>query len=162
MLEDFSSNSKGKRTYAYTILFLELKTLNVLFFCQNLQFCWSQTSHTNSSDEILKPFFGKGFSKHVSQLVFSSDKVQFNYTVFNLFFDEMIPSMDVLDNATYSAYADDIAVQSYFFDIQLTNLSPRNCIPPKVLLRESMHPAWSASKKAVRLKPEPFEYQSPM
>ncbi|GJR48583.1 hypothetical protein Tco_1316686 [Tanacetum coccineum] len=30
MLEDFSSNSKGKRTYAYTILFLELKTLNVL------------------------------------------------------------------------------------------------------------------------------------
>ncbi|GJZ50091.1 hypothetical protein Tco_0604281 [Tanacetum coccineum] len=31
MLEDFSSNSKGKRTYAYTILFLELKTLNV--FC---------------------------------------------------------------------------------------------------------------------------------
>ncbi|GJX35392.1 hypothetical protein Tco_0246949 [Tanacetum coccineum] len=29
MLEDFSSNSKGKRTYAYTILFLELKTLNV-------------------------------------------------------------------------------------------------------------------------------------
>ncbi|GJZ43225.1 hypothetical protein Tco_0590480 [Tanacetum coccineum] len=31
MLEDFSSNSKGKRTYAYTILFLELKTLNVLF-----------------------------------------------------------------------------------------------------------------------------------
>ncbi|GJW74364.1 retrovirus-related pol polyprotein from transposon TNT 1-94 [Tanacetum coccineum] len=36
------------------------------FICQNLQFCWSQTSHTNSSDEILKPFFGKGFSKHCS------------------------------------------------------------------------------------------------
>ncbi|GKB50316.1 hypothetical protein Tco_0901069 [Tanacetum coccineum] len=29
------------------------------------------------------------------------------------------------DNATYSASADDIAVQSYFFNIQLTNLSPR-------------------------------------
>ncbi|GJS58433.1 hypothetical protein Tco_0653217 [Tanacetum coccineum] len=29
------------------------------------------------------------------------------------------------DNATYSASADDIAVQSCFFDIQLTNLSPR-------------------------------------
>ncbi|GJS66202.1 hypothetical protein Tco_0680766 [Tanacetum coccineum] len=29
MLEDFSSNSKGKRTYAYTILFRELKTLNL-------------------------------------------------------------------------------------------------------------------------------------
>ncbi|GJT60209.1 hypothetical protein Tco_1003742 [Tanacetum coccineum] len=74
--------------------------LNVLAVSQgsvvDLQFCWSQTSHTNSSDEILKPFFGKGFSKHVSQLVFSSDKVQFNYTVFNLFFDEMILSMYVL------------------------------------------------------------------
>nr|GEW05283.1 ribonuclease H-like domain-containing protein [Tanacetum cinerariifolium] len=45
-----------------------------------------------------------------------------------------------LDNATYSASADDIAVQSCFFDIQLTNLSPRNCIPPEVLLRVSMHP----------------------
>ncbi|GKF34633.1 hypothetical protein Tco_0107833, partial [Tanacetum coccineum] len=48
-------------------------------------------------------------------------------------------------NTTYSASADDIAIQSCFFDIQLTNLSPRNCIPPEVLLRESMHPAWSAS-----------------
>ncbi|GKC22476.1 putative reverse transcriptase domain-containing protein, partial [Tanacetum coccineum] len=36
----------------------------VEFFCQNLQFCWSQTSHTNASDEILKPFFGKGFSNN--------------------------------------------------------------------------------------------------
>ncbi|GKF23223.1 hypothetical protein Tco_0075545, partial [Tanacetum coccineum] len=62
-----------------------------------------------------------------------SDKVQFNYTVFNVFLDEMISSMDVLDNATYSAFADDIAVQSCFFDIQLTNLSPRNYIPPEVL-----------------------------
>ncbi|GJZ92642.1 hypothetical protein Tco_0664707 [Tanacetum coccineum] len=33
----------------------------------------------------------------------------------------MLPSDDVLDNATYSASADDIAVQSCFFDIQLTN-----------------------------------------
>ncbi|GJR47945.1 hypothetical protein Tco_1316048 [Tanacetum coccineum] len=46
--------------------------LNVLAVSQgsvvDLKFCWSQTSHTNSSNEILKPFFGKGFSKHVSQL----------------------------------------------------------------------------------------------
>ncbi|GJU77563.1 hypothetical protein Tco_1274633 [Tanacetum coccineum] len=46
--------------------------LNVLAVSQgsvvDLKFFWSQTSHTNSSDEILKPFFGKGFSKHVSQL----------------------------------------------------------------------------------------------
>nr|GEX57008.1 integrase, catalytic region, zinc finger, CCHC-type, peptidase aspartic, catalytic [Tanacetum cinerariifolium] len=27
------------------------------FFCQNLQFCWSQTSLTNSPDKILKPIF---------------------------------------------------------------------------------------------------------
>ncbi|GJY06307.1 hypothetical protein Tco_0373361 [Tanacetum coccineum] len=29
MLEDFSSNVKGKRTETYTFLFLELKTLNL-------------------------------------------------------------------------------------------------------------------------------------
>ncbi|GKE84218.1 hypothetical protein Tco_1557960 [Tanacetum coccineum] len=74
----------------------------------------------------------------------------------------MISSMDVLDNATYSASADDIAVQSCFFDIQLTNLSPRNCIPPEVILQVSRHPAWSASEKAVSSKPESFGYQSPM
>ncbi|GJT26810.1 hypothetical protein Tco_0907085 [Tanacetum coccineum] len=34
MLEDFSSNGKGKRTETYTILFLELKILNVFAaFC---------------------------------------------------------------------------------------------------------------------------------
>ncbi|GJV10419.1 hypothetical protein Tco_1351960, partial [Tanacetum coccineum] len=65
-------------------------------------------------------------------------------------------------NATYSASADDIAVQSYFFNIQLANLSPRNCIPPEVILQVSMHPTWSASEKTVSSKPEPFEYQSPM
>nr|GEX24531.1 hypothetical protein [Tanacetum cinerariifolium] len=37
-------------------------------------------------------------------------------------------------NATYLASVDDIAVQSCFFDIQLTNLSPRNFIPLDVLL----------------------------
>nr|GFB83878.1 hypothetical protein [Tanacetum cinerariifolium] len=36
------------------------------FICQSLQFCWSQTSHTKSSDEILKPFYRKGFSKQTS------------------------------------------------------------------------------------------------
>nr|GEY18294.1 hypothetical protein [Tanacetum cinerariifolium] len=60
--------------------------------------------------------------------------------------------MDVLDNATYLASADDIAVQSYFFDIHLTNLSPRNCIPSEVLLRISIHLAWSASEKVVSSK----------
>ncbi|GJS28880.1 hypothetical protein Tco_0489500 [Tanacetum coccineum] len=62
------------------------------------------------------------------------------------------------DNATYSASADDITVQSCFFNIQLTNLSPRNCIPSDVLLRVSIHPAWSASEKAVSSEPEPFGY----
>nr|GFB56433.1 reverse transcriptase domain-containing protein [Tanacetum cinerariifolium] len=38
------------------------------FSCQNLQFCWSQTSHTKLSDEILKPFYWKGFSKQLNEL----------------------------------------------------------------------------------------------
>nr|GEU76394.1 reverse transcriptase domain-containing protein [Tanacetum cinerariifolium] len=41
-----------------------------------------------------------------------------------------------LDNAMYSASADGIAVQFYFFDIQLTYLSPRNCIPPGSTLQD--------------------------
>ncbi|GKD16749.1 hypothetical protein Tco_1205907 [Tanacetum coccineum] len=47
-----------------------------------------------------------------------------------------------IDKDTYSASAEDIKVQSYFFDDQLTSLSsPRNCIPPDVHLRESRQPA---------------------
>ncbi|GKD06615.1 hypothetical protein Tco_1181589, partial [Tanacetum coccineum] len=38
------------------------------------------------------------------------------------------------NNAAYSASAEDIADK-------LTSLSPRNCIPPEVLFRVSMHPA---------------------
>ncbi|GKG07960.1 hypothetical protein Tco_0333792, partial [Tanacetum coccineum] len=56
-------------------------------------------------------------------------------------------------NAMYYTSADDIAVQSCFFDIQLTNLSPMNCIPLEVLLRVSRHLAWSESKKVVSSKP---------
>nr|GEY54723.1 putative reverse transcriptase domain-containing protein [Tanacetum cinerariifolium] len=42
-----------------------------------------------------------------------------------------------IDRDTYSAFAEDIKVQSCFFDDQLTSLSPsRNCIPPDVLLRD--------------------------
>ncbi|GJS36826.1 hypothetical protein Tco_0034000 [Tanacetum coccineum] len=40
-------------------------------------------------------------------------------------------SSNAKDNATYSASAEDIAVQFCFFDIQLTSLSPRNCILQK-------------------------------
>nr|GFC52935.1 hypothetical protein [Tanacetum cinerariifolium] len=36
------------------------------FIFQSLQFCWSQTSHTKSSDEILKSFYRKSFSKQMS------------------------------------------------------------------------------------------------
>ncbi|GKD38999.1 hypothetical protein Tco_1259206, partial [Tanacetum coccineum] len=63
------------------------------------------------------------------------------------------------DNAMYSAFAKDIAVQSCFFDIQLISLSPRNYISPNVLLRVSRQPAWLASEKAVSLKLESFRYQ---
>ncbi|GKG18815.1 hypothetical protein Tco_0375914, partial [Tanacetum coccineum] len=47
-----------------------------------------------------------------------------------------------IDKDTYSASAEDIEVQSFFLDDQLTHLSPpRNCMPPDVLLRESGQPA---------------------
>ncbi|GJS49022.1 hypothetical protein Tco_0599143 [Tanacetum coccineum] len=47
-----------------------------------------------------------------------------------------------IDKDTNSATAVDIEMQSWFFDDQLTSLSPpRNCMPPDVLLRESRHPA---------------------
>nr|GEZ66872.1 retrotransposon protein, putative, Ty1-copia subclass [Tanacetum cinerariifolium] len=47
-----------------------------------------------------------------------------------------------IDKETYSTSAEDIEVQSYFLDDQLTNLSPpRNCMPPDVLLHESRQPA---------------------
>ncbi|GJS75806.1 hypothetical protein Tco_0725687 [Tanacetum coccineum] len=54
-----------------------------------------------------------------------------------------------IHNATYCASVEDIAVQYCFFDILLTSLSPRNCIPPEVLLRVSMHSACSTSENAL-------------
>ncbi|GJU76497.1 hypothetical protein Tco_1273567 [Tanacetum coccineum] len=45
------------------------------------------------------------------------------------------------DRDTYSASAVDSAVQSCFFEDQLTSFSPRNCAPPEVLLKVSLHPA---------------------
>nr|GEZ15005.1 putative reverse transcriptase domain-containing protein [Tanacetum cinerariifolium] len=48
------------------------------------------------------------------------------------------------------------------FSTPVTNLSPRNCIPLEVILRESIHSVWSAFEKAVSSKPESFRYQSPM
>nr|GEY64442.1 hypothetical protein [Tanacetum cinerariifolium] len=38
--------------------FLPTDMLKLRFFCQNNQFCWSQTSHTNSSDKILQACAG--------------------------------------------------------------------------------------------------------
>ncbi|GJV17426.1 hypothetical protein Tco_1362749 [Tanacetum coccineum] len=60
-----------------------------------------------------------------------------------------------------SAYADDIAVQSCFFDIRLTNLSPRNCIPTDVLLRVSMHSQCRPSENVLGQSQNPSGYQSP-
>ncbi|GJZ92480.1 hypothetical protein Tco_0664545 [Tanacetum coccineum] len=42
---------------------------------------------------------------------------------------------------TYSALAVDIAVQSCFFELQLTSFSPRNYMPLEELLQSSLHPA---------------------
>ncbi|GJW92019.1 hypothetical protein Tco_0169572 [Tanacetum coccineum] len=63
---------------------------------------------------------------------------------------------------TNSASAVDIDVQSCFLDDQLTSLSPRNYIPPNVLLQSSLHPAWSASEYVISSKQESFEYHKPM
>ncbi|GKF75761.1 hypothetical protein Tco_0225205, partial [Tanacetum coccineum] len=79
-----------------------------------------------------------------------------------MFLYEVIPSMDVLYNDTYCASVEDITVQYCFFDILLTSLSPRNCIPPEVVLQVSMHSACSTSDNAVSSKPESFGYHSPM
>ncbi|GJU32262.1 hypothetical protein Tco_1175851 [Tanacetum coccineum] len=65
------------------------------------------------------------------------------------------------DNATYYASAEDIAMQSCFFDIQLTSLSTRNCIPLDVLLRVSRQPAWSASKKQLAQNQKPSDTRVP-
>ena len=64
------------------------------------------------------------------------------------------------DRDIYSASAVDSAVQSCFFDDQLTSFSPKNCAAPDVLFAVTWSPAWSASEKAVRLNPESFVYFS--
>ncbi|GJX19683.1 hypothetical protein Tco_0222360 [Tanacetum coccineum] len=56
------------------------------------------------------------------------------------------------DKDTYSASVVDIDVQSCFLDDQLTSLSPRNCIPPDVLLQSSLHLAWSTSEYVISSK----------
>ncbi|GKG14423.1 hypothetical protein Tco_0354023, partial [Tanacetum coccineum] len=50
--------------------------------------------------------------------------------------------LQYIDRDTYSASAEDVEVQSCFFEDQLTSLSPpRNCMPPDVLLQVSRQPA---------------------
>ncbi|GKA99792.1 hypothetical protein Tco_0827786 [Tanacetum coccineum] len=53
-----------------------------------------------------------------------------------LFLEHNLP-----DNAMYLPLRKEIAVQFWFFDIQLTSLSPRMLSLPKVLFRVSRHPA---------------------
>ncbi|GJW11964.1 hypothetical protein Tco_1577791, partial [Tanacetum coccineum] len=65
------------------------------------------------------------------------------------------------DNDTYSTSAVDIAVQSYFLELQVTSFSPKNCKPSEVLLQSSLHPAWSATEYAISLDPESFGYHRP-
>ncbi|GJV89874.1 hypothetical protein Tco_1533812 [Tanacetum coccineum] len=104
-------------------------------------FCWESNIHYHSSDEILKPFLRrKGFSKLVSQLYAS-----------------------LTNTPRTQPLADDIAVQSCFFDIQLTSLSPRNCITSRVLLRSiGMRHVIGHLKNAVKIKARTFGYQSPI
>nr|GEW86974.1 putative reverse transcriptase domain-containing protein [Tanacetum cinerariifolium] len=51
------SNFQHHVTFKENVYFDTVNASSTGFFCQNLQFCWSQTSHTNSSDKILKPIF---------------------------------------------------------------------------------------------------------
>ncbi|GKB95223.1 hypothetical protein Tco_0981360 [Tanacetum coccineum] len=62
----------------------------------------------------------------------------------------------------YSASVVDIAVHFCFLDDQLTSFSPKNCALPDVLFLESWQPAWSASAKAIRLKPVNLGYHRPI
>ncbi|GJS45201.1 hypothetical protein Tco_0595322 [Tanacetum coccineum] len=62
----------------------------------------------------------------------------------------------------YLASVLDMAVLFYFFDDQLTNLSPNNCILLDVLFLVSLQPAQPAFAKAVRVMQESFEYHRPI
>nr|GEW79273.1 hypothetical protein [Tanacetum cinerariifolium] len=111
---DMATKSKGesfgyqrpKRGFPFKYLKILLTALRFIF--QSLQFCWSQTSHTKSSDEILKPFNRKGFSKQTGLHEMAMAAFESQY----------------IDRDTYSTSAKDIEVQSCFFDDQLTSLSP--------------------------------------
>nr|GEY99810.1 putative ribonuclease H-like domain-containing protein [Tanacetum cinerariifolium] len=62
----FEDPNHPKKVYKVVKALYGLHQSPRAFICQSLQFCWSQTSHTKSSDEILKPFYWKGFSKQTS------------------------------------------------------------------------------------------------
>ncbi|GJS20807.1 hypothetical protein Tco_0449439 [Tanacetum coccineum] len=110
------------------------------FICENLQFIWSQTSHTESFDKILKTYLPLKISKK-SQHNGITVPTKNNSTIhiFNMFLYEVISDIDVLVEAiicelefssirlcakarrfkdTYSAFAKDIEVQSCFLDDQ--------------------------------------------
>ncbi|GJV86164.1 hypothetical protein Tco_1526062 [Tanacetum coccineum] len=118
MLEGLSSNSMGKRI--------------MRFFYQNLQFCWSQTSHTNSSDEILKPFFGKG-------LVNMSALVDTEYDMLATGCCTGLHEIAMI-TPRFSLLLMTIAAQSCFFDTpSLTNLSPRKLYCRESVLLDILH-----------------------
>lgn len=63
------------------------------------------------------------------------------------------------ETTTYSASVVESDTQFCFCDDQLTNLTPRNWHPLEVILWSNMHPTWSESVTACRLKFFPDGYQ---
>ncbi|GJR57654.1 hypothetical protein Tco_1499816 [Tanacetum coccineum] len=71
-------------------------------------------------------------------------------------------SSNVEDNATYSASAEDIAVQSCFFDIQLTSYHQGTVSHQKCFLKSIKASGKTLSENAVSLQdPESFGFHVP-
>ncbi|KAI3700092.1 hypothetical protein L2E82_44708 [Cichorium intybus] len=97
-------------------------------------------------------------SKDIGNLIFGVDEVQFDMTLLNVVFDEMISNVDVLchgmvhgivRNGNSAASAVEVDTHDCFFEVQLTSLPPRNWQEPDVLFLSSLHPPSSESVKAL-------------
>ncbi|GJT39869.1 hypothetical protein Tco_0939734 [Tanacetum coccineum] len=91
------------------------------------------------------------------------DTVEYGYAWYGSAARGCMRLLWLTESRHYQCPADDIAVQVLLFDIQITSLSPRNCI-----FLQEVHCEYQcilhdpASEKAVSSKPEPFGYQSLM
>ncbi|GJR76943.1 hypothetical protein Tco_0089308 [Tanacetum coccineum] len=68
------------------------------FLCQPIQHFWRYASHTELFDQEVESFSVQRFSKDVSQLVFSPDKVYLHDSILHLLLYEMVANIDVLSS----------------------------------------------------------------